>query len=286
MIHGFRDPDALVYHYTAAETAVSHILADGTLRFGPYEATNDPRETKSWQFNLATTGSEDLGKYPFVEISQQFSALLKRNAKVLCCSTDLPPLTGDHVRDILNRGFAKPRMWAQYGRNHTGVCLVFKKSRLLEKMREQFPSMSLMAGPVSYRNRLVTRDLTWHEFMIDMHRWELCGPSDYAREHITKHYQALFFEKLNDWRDENEWRAILWSQSPDPVYVRFGDALVGVMHGAGIDTEVSVKIAEMTDDANVEHMGLTWKNSSPWYHYEAMRWSAADRKSPWSKHAR
>jgi Protein of unknown function (DUF2971) len=267
MLHGFVDPEELVYHYASVEAALEHILATGKLRLSSYETTNDPAETKSCTFGLVTTGPEDLGSHPHIETSSRFSSLLKKNARLVCFSTDVAPLTGDDNADILNRGFAKPRMWAQYGRNHTGVCLVFNKARLLESLRLCVQSPPLMYGLVRYRNR-VPLGLS-SEFVIDIHRWESLGPETYARQHIAQHYKPLFLEKLLDWRDENEWRAILWSDDDEPIFCDIADALVGVIHGARIDVDKSIKIAESTDDTRVKHMGLTWKNSAPWYNFEA-----------------
>jgi hypothetical protein len=110
MIHGFRDAEELIYHYTSASTAAEHILRAGTLRLGTYEGTNDPKEAKAWQFSLGTNEDRDLGKYKYQETGQRFSALLKSNAKLACFATDSDPLTGDHMQDILSRGFCKPRM--------------------------------------------------------------------------------------------------------------------------------------------------------------------------------
>ena len=284
MIHGFRAVDELVYHYTSSDIALNHVLSAGTIRLGAYEQTNDPQETRSWVFALATSGPQDLGSYAFEETSQTFSALLKQTTKLACFSTDSGPLTGDHVSDILNRGFAKPRMWAQYGLSHTGVCIVLNKAKLLNAVAEQFPERLTISGPISYKNS-PSLGLS-SEYVLDMHQWETLGSSAYAKKFIGLYHKPLFFQKLRDWRDECEWRIVLWLDTPEPAYLNIESALVGVIHGANIDIDTSIKIAESTDDAKVTHMGLTWKNNSPWYQYEAMRWSASDRRSPWSKHAR
>ena len=55
MIHGVTSVEELVYHYTTAETARDHILRNKTLKLGTYAKTNDPKETKTWQFNLGQT---------------------------------------------------------------------------------------------------------------------------------------------------------------------------------------------------------------------------------------
>lgn len=286
MIHGVTSVENLVYHYTTAEIARDHILRNKTLKLGTYAKTNDPKETKAWQFSLGTNENRDLGAYRFKETSEHFSAALKEHAKLCCFSMDTAPLTGDHMKDILHRGYAKPRMWAQYGASHCGVCLVFRKEPLVAAVRAHAPRSLLLAGRVNYRNRPLVQSLTPHEYMIDIDLYESFGPIAYARSHVQVHHRALFFEKLLDWRDESEWRIVLLSETGADEYVQFGSALVGVMHGAAIDEEVSREIAEMTDDRDVEHMGLTWKNSSPWYHYEAIRWSAKERASPWGMHLR
>ena len=97
-----------VYHYTSVETARDHILKTGTLRLGQLAATNDPRESKNWEFSLWTSGKHDLGQYKFQECSDWFSSALKSNVRLACFSLDRGPLTGDHTEDILQRGFANP----------------------------------------------------------------------------------------------------------------------------------------------------------------------------------
>lgn len=284
MIRGVSSADELVYHYTKAETARDHILRNKTLKLGTYARTNDPKETKAWQFSLGTNESRDLGAYKFRETSERFSAALKEHAKVVCFSTDKAPLIGDHARDILHRGYAKPRMWAQYAENHAGVCLVFRKEALIAAVRQHAMHELLFAGHVDYRNVPLLTSLTPHAFMIDVDLYETLGPTAYAKSHLQTHYRELFFEKLLDWRDENEWRIVLLGDAAGDEYFQYNSALVGVMHGAEIEEKVSREITEMTDDREVEHMGLIWKNSTPWYNYEAIRWSASDRASPWGKH--
>jgi hypothetical protein len=284
MINGFRDADELVYHYTSANTAQRHILRNGTLRLSTYEGTNDPKESKTSQFNLSTNENRNLGKYKFQKISQQFSAVLKANAKLACFATDTDPLTGNHMQDILNRGFCKPRMWAQYADKHRGVCLAFRKSTLLAAITAQAPGATVLSGKVMYRNQPLVRPLTAHEFMIDVDLYDTRGALAYARAHLERHYRSLFFEKLQDWRDESEWRIVVLGTESGPLDVKYGDdALVGVIHGADLDEALSWGIAEMTEGTSVSHMGLLWKNSNPWYNYQAMRWTSSDRRSPWAR---
>src|SRR5206468_3476892 len=100
-------------------------LKDNTLRFGRLADTNDPRESKEWSFSLGTNENRDLGKYHMQDLSRWLSSALKDNTRLACFCLDRAPLTGDHTVDILNRGFARARMWAQYADKHAGVCQVF-----------------------------------------------------------------------------------------------------------------------------------------------------------------
>ncbi|OGI65958.1 MAG: hypothetical protein A2W18_00160 [Candidatus Muproteobacteria bacterium RBG_16_60_9] len=54
--------EELLYHYTNATTALDYIVKNRTLRFGIYIGTNDPKESKAWEFDLGTNANRDLGK--------------------------------------------------------------------------------------------------------------------------------------------------------------------------------------------------------------------------------
>jgi hypothetical protein len=286
MIYGFRAADRFVYHYTGAAVARDYILKNRTLKLGSYTRTNDPKESKAWEFDLWTNQNRHLGNYKMQELSSWFSAALKANAKLACFSLDSSPLSGDHTRDILSRGFAKPRMWAQYAENHSGVCLVFDRSKLLEAVHSQLGALIHFAGPVTYQNHYLVRPLTAHEYSINIDQLETLGPQGYLQSHVRLHHKALFFEKLLDWRDEVEWRILVLSDSDADLLVPIDDALVGIVHGASINRTISDDILQASDSTSIEHMGLTWKNSNPWYDLGSFRWSAANRASPWFKHER
>ena len=130
MIIGFKESGKFLYHYTKLETAKEKILAEGKLRFSRLWETNDPKEKRDWEFGMGSNENADLGKYNLSSLSGQLSEGIKKNTHILCFCQDADGLTGDHLKDIFLRGFARPRMWAQYGGNHQGVCLVFEKYRL------------------------------------------------------------------------------------------------------------------------------------------------------------
>ena len=65
------DTSTLVYHYTTRETALEKILFTNKLRLNPFICTNDPRESKLWNFTF-------MGKKPIQTGSSL--ALLKKTS--------------------------------------------------------------------------------------------------------------------------------------------------------------------------------------------------------------
>ena len=83
------------------------------------------------------------------------------------------------------------------------------------------------------------------------------------------HYKRFFFEKMSDWRDEREFRwVVLEKQTSGDLFLRFEDALVGIVFGDDSDESEIGEIMKMTSDVNLEYIGLKWKNCSPWYDFE------------------
>jgi hypothetical protein len=260
--------DKFVYHYTKAGTALDYVLKGHALKLGNYTNTNDPKETKTWQCGLGSNEKRDWGKYSIEELSDWLSGELKQRARLACFSTDARPLTGDHLADIFKRGYCKPRMWAQYAENHAGVCLIFDRQRLSDLIDLQLGSACLiLKGAVQYVDRGIMRKLDEQEYMINIDLLESLGPEKYVRAHLLTHYKVLFFEKMSDWKDESEYRWVVFSDAKADVYVNYDDALVGIMFGENTEVLMIQQIMDLTEAWGLRYMGLKWKNCSPWYDY-------------------
>ena len=237
--------------------------------------TNDPRESKQWSFDFLM-GRFELTGSDHERLRNWFSEALKAQVKLVCFCRDKEPLTGDHTQDTLRRGFARSRMWAQYADSHRGVCLVFDKAKLIESVGAAFPNHRCLHGDVTYRDHYIVRSARPNEYVIDVDRMKDLGPDAYVAFHFDKYHNEMFFEKLLDWRDEQEWRLIVLSKELDGLYLPIEESLVGVMHGALIQRRLSERIMNLTESKPIEHMGLIWKNSNPWYDLGAGRWSKSD----------
>jgi len=280
MIHNVKDSDQYIYHYTSAETAEKFILANGTLRFGSFRFTNDPRESKDWEFSLSSS-QHDLGDYDCESVSRDVSAALKDQAYLACFVRDKENLTGDCIRDSPKRGCSRPRMWAQYGGNHKGVCIVFDKSRFIDTSIANQPLANVFCGSVSYKDRTFAPRLGLHGFNVEIDRLEALGLETYAFEFLTRYRDKLFFEKLTDWRDEREWRCITLASHASPIFVPIQEAVVGIVHGVDMPATVSDQIMARAHKLNpdIQHIGIRWINGAPWYDLGNPFWSPSRRKS-------
>lgn len=272
IIYAVRDSDRYIYHYTSAEKATKFILKDRTLLLNRFSCTNDPKESKEWKmipFTMQENPGDDFseGKLP-----REIATKLKSSAYLSCFCSDLPGLTGDHVRDILMRGLARPRMWAQYADNHRGFCLVFDKQVLLKKISEQLQDIDILQGPVSYIDRSWLNRLDPHAFRVEYDQLVEIGIEAYCLLHMRRHAKELYFDKLRDWRDECEWRVVVLDPNKAPPLIRFEEALVGVIHGDGTSEGHSMAAISLTPEWSIEHTGLRWQNHCPWYDLGNAMW--------------
>lgn len=282
MIEHITSTDSFLYHYTEPTIARDFILKDRTFRFNSYSKTNDPKEMKTWQFDLGTNENRDLGKYKMDELSTWLSDELKQTAKLACFSMDSGPLTGDFLSEIFKRGFCKPRMWAQYAMNHSGVCIVFDRKKLSRQIDAQFgQSHYMLSGAVRYVDRSVLRNWDDQQYMINLDALESVGKKEYPNLHLRAHYQRLFFEKMTDWRDEAEWRWVIFTKSNNVLNLNIEGCVAGIMFGECTDEKIIQDIMDQTESWGIRYMGLKWKNCSPWYDFGNLRYMPGIKNSPW-----
>lgn len=205
-------------------------------------------------------------------MSDWLSSTIKSTARLACFCTDSPQLTGNHLNDIFKRGYCKPRMWAQYGDGHRGVCLIFRTNQFLDATRARFnESTPRLYGAVQYVNRPIVPNLfslDEQQYTIDLESFETVGRDQYLLQHVVAHRNRLFFEKMTDWENEREWRIVALVSSEDEVYVPFQNSLAGVMFGESVSEETMRDLMEAAKKYSPWFMGLKWRNCSPWYDYE------------------
>ena len=247
--------ESFVYHYTKRETALEKILPTGKIMLNVLEKTNDPREYLDWGIT-GIGGSEDMK--PFWQALALVNENRKQKTKVLCMTLD----DMQHRRfGLMRRGFARSRMWAQYGEAHTGVCLIFDKSALeAEVKRDTAVPENCYCRPVQYTDQDFGIELDFN-LMGETEAAVQCGVDSYIRGHID----LLFFTKLLDWRDEMEYRAMIYDERISPVFADISTFLKGIVVGPEFPDADQAKVREFGRQYHCKVGKLHWRDGEPRY---------------------
>ncbi|MEV6551803.1 DUF2971 domain-containing protein [Streptomyces sp. NPDC051597] len=217
-----------LYHYTNANVAMYNILASGTLRLSPFESTNDLWESRPLH-PVLSCHHEDTGwldNAGSMSLWADIDRHIRLHTKVACLTRDftLP----DHVwnRDAW-RGWGHLSLWAHYGAGHTGICLRFDRTRLIEAFLEQTDAAAMrFHNSVAY---VPTQGAGPND--LDIGQIREFGVDAAALAYAEANQDSLFFRKYWDWENEAEYRLVLLDQSLLPAYIDIRSALTGVILG-------------------------------------------------------
>lgn len=215
-------------HYTKKETLIEHILPKNRLLLNELHKTNDPVESK-----------KSLSKYTKVHMAdfildmpgaQRESWELKNGYEKLVHSISFS-------RDArTKKAYFLPAMWAHYGQNHKGVCLVFDKKVLRKLFERSFGNKKAKPSIMAYRG-------------VDFS--ELKKERDESPEQFfLKHAKKLFFKKDSDWRAESEYRFVVVNPTKEAddgkCYLENMDqALVAIVVGLDFDANYLPSIEKL-----------------------------------------
>lgn len=259
-------PDAsYLYHYTSTDTALDHILKDGTLKFNSFSEVNDPKERKEWDISPLVRLNTNLSLEQYDAISREVSDILKANAKLVCFSRDKDETKGSRQLDArFGRGFVKPSMWHHYAGKHDGLCLMFDSNKLQNAFAKQLDTTRLVSGEVIYSNQGSLPRLQGDTFIIDL--TSVTNTVDYIsaiQSHLNRFFAELFLRKLSDWAHEDEFRWIYFDVNPDPLYLEFGDSLEAIVVGEQVKESKSEEILRYCVKYRAEIANLNWHNGFP-----------------------
>lgn len=254
------DPGQWVYHYTSLETALERLLPSGSLRLGPFALVNDPREAKAWLFSI-TARYDGPDADEFQELQKRATSLVKDHCKILCVGQDDPRSVSDPANHLFHRGYARPRMWAQYGGGHRGVCLVLDRAALNASIEEGLAGQSrLYAGPVEYRN---FHPDDYRAFDLDYEDLRSSTLEAVLQAQVDTFYRTFFFTKAEDWSSEIEWRWVLSGSNDEPVYVSLGSSLKAIVLGVDFPHEYDPAVVPFGKQFQVHIGRMHWRNGTP-----------------------
>lgn len=286
------DPDHYVAHYTQCKTAVDLILKNRHIRLGPLTATNDPRETKTWRFAVGTSGHYEISPSSkeldaLSKRNPDFDRILKHGCKIFCVSQDAE---NAFKQDISNRSYGKPRMWAQYAGNHTGVCLLFDKLILHKTLESTFGQQNIWCDPVQYGDFHDVGVPGWMEhmdaFQLSADDIGTYGLETVLRKHREKHYRVFFFRKNKDLEQESEYRWIIRGNTNDPEFIPIEDVLRAILLGIDFPIDRLPEIHQYCMETDTCLSRIVWLNGMPGVHwFEPNQLSAPEYQELLKMHA-
>lgn len=246
--------DTFLHHYTKLATAVEHILAHQELRLGRFRDTNDPREYK--KFNVRMAG-RDLGHDVYEQVVRLADEMLKDTWGLACLTMDNPSAT--EPVNTWDRGWARSRMWAQYGENHGGVCLVFDRQEMVREVVDQLDAEGDAGhGPVRYENSAAL-----NAFVIDANRVDPANPLIAVTNQMWAHHEELFLLKARDWETEYEYRFLLRRQEPSPFSATVRSSLRGLVLGDVVSEAYRPSIDALCETLQIGASRIVWNNGTP-----------------------
>jgi hypothetical protein len=267
-----QDANRYVYHYTCAATLTDHILHSGRLRFSRFQNLNDPREAKIWSFDYC--GNADAPEFEIQAIQKELNERLKLRWRVGCFVSDVYEALVTKEREIrgediwsavYERGHSRPRMWAQYGEDYKGACLVFDQQKLDSKIRSTANSGDLIihAARVEYTNPPVVHSIVPNAFMISCDELTQLGIDKFAKAHVQRYWKELFFTKAEDWKQEREFRWLVRGDGDEDFLVDIRDSLVGILLGDRFPVGRRAAVGNYALANEVSLADMEWRNGVP-----------------------
>ncbi len=198
---------------------------------------------------------EMTGKYHKLE------SVIKDELKICCFSTD-NPTDYDPCR-LLHKGFTRVRMWVQYAKSHTGVCLIFDRNNLKSKLESIVNSEkeSIVYGDhVVYDNKLSVLE-SKHDYVENRENFE--KPFyDFFKDNAD----GYIFNKLADFRDEQEFRYAIHNNSlgkQESVFINIYECLSGIIVGEKFDHNYMPILQQYQKTNDVGVFQIYWNNGRP-----------------------
>lgn len=200
------DPERYAYHFTKFDTAREYIIGgDRTVRLGQLKNANDLTELlgDALQTDLSIG---DCDSIQVAEFDKSVVYAARNHVRVFCASKDTVEKRNDTLCMTkgagIRRGFELPRMWAQYGEDNAGVCLIIDRNALSKKIAEIVSPDKAYRADVKYGDRSPRGSWTTPDLL------ELSANERQAKiiELLQTWAGDCFYFKDSDWANEREYR--------------------------------------------------------------------------------
>ena len=221
-----------LYHFTSYENFYKYILPSKELKLNKLINSNDPYEYMHMKYTQF--GSKIEKEFAIQNMNKLLIQIksFKENSQVCCFVT--PEIKKSFVRF----GYDRLRMWDQYGKKHTGVCLALNKKNL-EDSFNKLPYKSLYARKTIYKD-LTGGSVDFKEMSKPSLREKLqravIDKID-ADKFIKNNINRIFFTKDIDYKFEREFRLLfLCNDNIEDQKINIQNSITDIFFGDRIDS--------------------------------------------------
>ncbi|MFC1936287.1 DUF2971 domain-containing protein [Chloroflexota bacterium] len=260
-----------VYHYTTKETALEKILTTQKIRFNFLGQTNDPRESKEWgypilnpPFSLNETSQEETIRWldEYSKIESEAKRIRNKEWQILCFSQDDPRLKTQKGDISLYHlyGYSRSRMWSQYAGNHTGICFIFDREKLNDRIHEEIiqEDLRFFQGSVEYSDMKSSTSLIVNYEDIKKH-----GITEGIRKFFYNDYKAAFLTKSKEWESEYEYRWLIHSQDEQLQHISVEGIISGLLVGVDFPEVYEPSLIAICKKLNILGGKMDWRQGIP-----------------------
>lgn len=254
-----------LFHYTNSNSA-RQIIENQTLKFGNIAKTNDPLEMKNLlvQSILGIDAEElDITSVKYLEsilnilcfAEGEFDIPIKLEHEGAC---ELTLFTSRPM-------FFLPRMWALYGENGNGVCLVFDRDKILKRISDTLAvSHNTINKSVIYKDIIQGMELIHLDAEIAQY-FNLDSLAEHkelgaVHQYLDELADRVYFIKDIDWQNEFEYRIVCWQKKKGgcvlPIFVDIHDCLVAIV--LGMNSQLQLEVLDSFDLINVKKLKISY----------------------------
>ena len=249
--------DTLIFHYTKKRTALEDIINLGKLKYNKKNSTNDPKEYRDIGIYVHNANSNESNYELAVHYADQIKDALNKKLRICCFCQNSP-----EPRNKLDRlGFLKPRMWSQYGENHSGVCLAFEKDTLIWEISRQLKDEDYFYyQEIKY---VFFEGLKDPIYSIDIKDACQYSYKEYMNILVNRYKENLFYQKHKDYKDENEFRIALIDFNEEYEYMKYGRSMRSIIIGDRYPEDELSKIMKIAFDLGIDIYKIKWIKGLP-----------------------
>ena len=98
---------------------------------------------------------------------------------------------------------------------------------------------------------------------LSVNKIQELGKEKYIEEHIKNNWHSFFLQKNDDFRDEREYRIMIYEEMNEYFNLPIHNCLVGVIVGDRFPDVYCGIIKKIADEEQIECFKLKWHNGQP-----------------------